>query len=86
MGKVNKLQNLIALTSTMEVAYLTGAALKPSSSRAGRCAFMAASITGRRKIRNREGEALASSTSSFIEVDAHRMFAKYLKKKHSDAT
>jgi hypothetical protein len=29
---------------------------------------------------------LASSKGKFIEIDPHRIFAKYLKKKHSDAT
>jgi len=29
---------------------------------------------------------LATSQGKFIEIDPHRMFAKYLKKKHSDAT
>ena len=38
------------------------------------------------EIRNRDGEVLATSTATFIEIDPHRMFAKYLKKKHSDAT
>jgi acyl-CoA thioesterase FadM len=38
------------------------------------------------EIRNPEGEVLATSKGKFIEIDPHRMFAKYLKKKHSDAT
>ena len=87
MGKVNKLHNLIALTSQMEVTYLKPVPLfKPLIVEGwevrvhGREHYRAA------EIRNREGEVLASSTSKFIEVDAHRMFAKYLKKKHSDAT
>ena len=87
MGKVNKLHNLIALTSQMEVTYLKPVPLfKPLVVEGwevrvhGREHYRAA------EIRNRAGEVLASSTSKFIEVDAHRMFAKYLKKKHSDAT
>ena len=87
MGKVNKLHNLIALTSTMEATYVKPVPLfKPLIVEGwevrvhGREHYRAA------EIRNREGEVLASSTAKFIEVDAHRMFAKYLKKKHSDAT
>jgi uncharacterized protein (TIGR00369 family) len=87
MGKVNRLHNLIALTSTMEVVYLKPVPLfKPLIVEGwevrvhGREHYRAA------EIRNREGEVLASSTAKFIEVDAHRMFAKYLKKKHSNAT
>ena len=38
------------------------------------------------EIRNLKGEVLATSTAKFIEIDPHRMFAKYLKKKRSDAT
>ena len=38
------------------------------------------------EIRNGDGEVLASSKGKFIEIDPHRMFAKYLKTKHSDAT
>jgi hypothetical protein len=38
------------------------------------------------QIRDGNGEVLASSKGKFIEIDPHRMFAKYLKKTHSDAT
>ncbi len=38
------------------------------------------------EIRNRDGEVLATGKATFIEIDPHRMFAKYLKKKRSDAT
>jgi acyl-CoA thioesterase FadM len=87
MGKVNKLHNLVALTRQMEITYLKPVPLfKPLIVEGwelrvlGRVHYRAA------EIRNREGEVLASGTSRFIEVDAHRMFAKYLQKKHSDAT
>src|SRR6202140_5457410 len=86
MGKVNKLHNLVALTSKMVITYLKPVPLfKPLVVEGwevrvnGRKHYRAA------EIRNREGEVLASSTSKFIEVDPHRMFAKYLRKKHSDA-
>ena len=87
MGKVSKLHNLIALTSKMEITYLKPVPLfKPlivegwDTGVRGREHYRAA------EIRNREGEVLARGTATFIEIDAHRMFAKYLKKKHSDAT
>ena len=87
MGKVNKLHNIVCLTSTMEVTYLKPVPLfKPlivegwEERVRGREHYRAA------EIRNPEGEVLASSKGKFIEIDPHRMFAKYLKKKHSDAT
>jgi uncharacterized protein (TIGR00369 family) len=87
MGKVNKLHNIVCLTSTMEITYLKPVPLsKPLITEGweervrGREHYRAA------EIRTREGEVLARSTGKFIEIDPHRMFAKYLKKKHSDAT
>lgn len=87
MGKVSKLHNLVALTSNMEIRYLKPVPLfKPlvvegwEQRVRGREHYRAA------QIRNGDGEVLASSTGKFIEIDPHRMFAKYLKKKHSDAT
>jgi acyl-coenzyme A thioesterase PaaI-like protein len=87
MGKVSKLHNLVALTSSMEITYRKPVPLfKPLVTEGweervrGREHFRAA------EIRNAEGEVLATSTGKFIEVDPDRMFAKFLKKKHSDAT
>jgi acyl-coenzyme A thioesterase PaaI-like protein len=87
MGKVNKLHNLVCLTKSMEVSYEKPVPLsKPLITEGweervrGREHYRAA------EIRNREGEVLARSKGKFIEIDPHRMFAKYLKKKHSDAT
>jgi acyl-coenzyme A thioesterase PaaI-like protein len=87
MGKVSKLHNLIALTHTMEITYLKPVPLfKPLITEGweervhGREHYRAA------EIRNAEGEVLAKSTGKFIKIDPDRMFAKFLKKKHSDAT
>jgi acyl-coenzyme A thioesterase PaaI-like protein len=87
MGKVNRLRNVVCLTHTMEVLYQKPVPLfKPlivegwEQRVRGREHYRAA------EIRNGEGEVLASSKGKFIEIDAHRMFAKYLKKKPSDAT
>ncbi len=87
MGKVSKLHNLIALTSRMEVSYMRPVPLfKPlivegwDSGVRGREHYRVA------EIRNGDGEVLATGKATFIEIDPHRMFAKYLKKKRSDAT
>ena len=79
MGKVSKLHNLIALTSTMEITYLkpvplfTPLVVEGWEHRVcGREHYRAA------EIRNRAGEVLATSKGKFIEIDPHRMFAKFL--------
>ena len=87
MGKVNKLRNVIALTGRMEIDYLRPVPLSTPLLVEG----WELRVDGREhihvaEIRNGNGEVLASSIGTFIEIDAHRMFAKYLKKKHSDAT
>jgi len=87
MGKVSKLRNIVAVTATMQVNYIRPVPLaKPLFTEGwevgvnGREHFRAA------EIRNARGEVLATSTGTFIEIDPNRMFAKFLKKKHSDAT
>jgi uncharacterized protein (TIGR00369 family) len=87
MGKVNKLRNVIALTSRMEVDYLRPVPLSVPLIVEG----WEVQVDGREhlnaaEIRNGEGEVLASSKGTFIEIDPHRKFAKFLQKKHSDAT
>ena len=87
MGKVSKLHDIVALTSTMTVEYLKPVPLFKTLVVEG----WEGSVRGRKhlrraEIRNGNGEVLARSRGTFIEIDPHRMFAKYLKKKHSDAT
>jgi uncharacterized protein (TIGR00369 family) len=87
MGKVNKLRDVIALTGRMEVDYLRPVPLATPLIAEG----WEIEVSGREhihgaEIRNDKGEVLASSKGKFIEIDPHRMFAKYLKKTHSDAT
>jgi uncharacterized protein (TIGR00369 family) len=87
MGKVSKLHGLIALTSKMEITYLKPVPLFRPLIVEG----WDVGVRGREhyrvaEIRNREGDVLASSKATFIEIDPHRMFAKHLKRKHSDAT
>jgi uncharacterized protein (TIGR00369 family) len=87
MGKVSKLRNIIALTGQMEVKYLKPVPLfKPLIVEGWELRVSGREHRHAGEIRNRDGEVLATSTATFIEIDPHRMFAKYLKKKHSDAT
>lgn len=87
MGKVNKLHNVIALTSRMEVDYLKPVPLsKPLVVEGWEVRVRGREHIHAAEIRDSKGQVLASSQGRFIEIDPHRMFAKYLKKKHSDAT
>ena len=87
MGKVSRLHEIVALTSTMTVEYLKPVPLFEPLVVEG----WEGRVRGREhirlaEIRNGGGEVLARSRGKFIEIDPRRMFAKYLKKKHSDAT
>ena len=87
MGKVNKLRDVIALTGRMEVDYLRPVPLGTPLTVEG----WELRVNGREhinaaEIRNANEEVLAESKGTFIEIDPQRMFAKYLKKEHSDAT
>lgn len=87
MGKVSKLRNIIAVTGQMAVTYIRPVPLNKPLITEG----WEVSVRGREhnrvaEIRNTKGEVLAQSTGVFIEIDPQRMFAKFLKKKHSDAT
>jgi uncharacterized protein (TIGR00369 family) len=87
MGKVNKLRNVIALTGRMEVDYLLPVPLaKPLIVEGWEVRVDGREHIHAAEICNGDGEVLASSKGTFIEIDPHRMFAKYLKKEHSDAT
>jgi acyl-coenzyme A thioesterase PaaI-like protein len=87
MGKVSKLRQIVALTSSMTVEYLKPVPLnKPLIVEGWEGRVRGREHTRLAEIRNKDGEVLARSKGKFIEIDPHRMFAKYLKKKHSDAT
>ena len=81
MGKVNKLHNVVALTSDISVQYLKPVPLnKPL-----RVEARGVSVRGRRhvnaaEILNQRGEVLASSRGTFIAIDPHRMFAKFVER------
>jgi uncharacterized protein (TIGR00369 family) len=82
MGKVNKLRDVVALTSQMSVDYLRPVPLRTPLRVEGR----ELSVEGRRhtniaEIWNEQGEVLARSKGTFIAVDPERMFANYIKKR-----
>ncbi len=79
MGKVNKLRHVIALTSQITVNYIRPVPLnKPL-----RVESREVRVRGRRHINmaeilNPKGEVLARSQGTFIAIDPHRMFAKFV--------
>jgi uncharacterized protein (TIGR00369 family) len=81
MGKVNKLRQVIALTSEMTVNYLRPVPLnKPL-----RVESREVSVRRRRhvniaEILNRKGQVLARGRAVFIAIDPERMFAKFVKR------
>jgi uncharacterized protein (TIGR00369 family) len=81
MGKVNKLRNVIAVTSEMTVNYLKPVPLQQPL----RVESREVKVTGRKHINmaeilNEKGEVLARSQGLFIAIDPHRMFAKFVER------
>jgi uncharacterized protein (TIGR00369 family) len=81
MGKVNKLRQVIALTSRITVDYLKPVPLNQPL----RVESREVTVRGRRhtnmaEILNQKGEVLASSKGLFIAIDPHRMFAKFVER------
>src|ERR1700722_4778507 len=81
MGKVNKLRQVIALTSQMTVDYLRPVPLKQPL----RVESREVSVRGRKHINtgeilNQKGEVLARGQALFIAIDPERMLAKLGKK------
>ena len=79
MGKVNKLRQVVALTSQMTVDYLRPVPLNQPL----RVESREVSVRGRRhvnmgEILNRKGEVLARGRAVFIAIDP-KMFAKFVK-------
>ena len=79
MGKVNKLRQVVALTSEISVHYLKPVPLnKPL-----RVESREVSVKGRRHINmaeilNKKGEVLARGRGLFIAIDPHKMFANFV--------
>jgi uncharacterized protein (TIGR00369 family) len=81
MGKVNKLRNVVAVTSEITVNYLKPVPLnKPL-----RVESREVKVKGRRhvnmaEILNQKGEALARSRGLFIVIDPQKMFGKFVER------
>ena len=81
MGKVNKLRNVVALTSEITVKYLKPVPLKQPLHVESR----ELSVEGRKHINmaeilNDKNEVLARSQGLFIAIDPHRMFARFVER------
>ena len=81
MGKVNKLRQVVALTSEITVNYLKPVPLKQLL----RVESREVKVKGRKHINmaeilNEKGEVLARSQGLFIAIDPHRMFAKFVER------
>src|ERR1700688_4200678 len=81
MGKVNKLRQVVALTSDMTVNFLKPVPLnKPL-----RVESREETVSGRKHINvgeilNQQGEVLARGRATFIAVDPQKMFAKFVER------
>jgi len=81
MGKVNKLRQVVALTSQITVDYLKPVPLnKPLRVESREVRVHGRRHTNMAEILNYKGEVLARSQGTFIAVDAQRMFARCAKK------
>ena len=81
MGKVNKLREVVALTSEMNVKYLRPVPLNQPL----RVESREVEVKGRRhvnmaEILNAKGEVLARSQAMFIAIDPERMFGRFVKR------
>jgi uncharacterized protein (TIGR00369 family) len=81
MGKVNKLRQVVALTSEITVKYLKPVPL----GRPLRVESREVRVRGRKHINmaeilNEKGDVLARSRGLFIAVDAERMFARFVRR------
>jgi uncharacterized protein (TIGR00369 family) len=81
MGKVNKLRQVVALTSEMTVNFMKPVPLnKPL-----RVESREETVSGRKHINvgeilNQQGEVLARGRATFIAVDPEKMFARFVER------
>src|SRR6201987_5147799 len=81
MGKVNKLRNVIALTSEITVNYLKPVPLnKPLRVKSREVSVRGRKHVNMAEILNQKGEVLARSKGLFIAIDPKKMFAKFVEK------
>src|SRR3984893_15258827 len=81
MGKVNKLRQVVALTSEITVNFLKPVPLNQPL----RAESREVKVKGRKHINmaeilNEKGEVLARSEGLFIEIDPKRMFARFVER------
>ena len=81
MGKVNKLRHVVALTSEITVNYLKPVPLNKRL----RVESREVKVRGRQHINmaeilNQKGEVLARSRGTFIAIDPHKMFARFVER------
>ena len=79
MGKVNKLHQVIALTSQITVHYFKPVPLNhPLRVESRELRVRGRKHTNMAEILNQEGEVLARSEGLFVAIDPHKMFAKFV--------
>lgn len=79
MGKVNKIHNVVALTSEITVHYLKPVPLeKPLRVEAREVSVRGRKHVNAAEILDRRGQVLARGRGTFISVDPHKMFAKFI--------
>lgn len=85
MGKVNKLREVVALTSQITVDYLKPVPLnKPLRVESRELRVRGRRHTNVAEILDAEGKVLARSTGTFIAIDPQRMFARHMVAKKKD--
>jgi uncharacterized protein (TIGR00369 family) len=81
MGKVNKLRQVVALTSEITVNYLKPVPLnKPLRVESREVRVRGREHVNMAEILNQKGEVLARSKGLFIAIDPKKMFAKFVDK------
>jgi uncharacterized protein (TIGR00369 family) len=81
MGKVNKLRQVVALTSEIKVKYLKPVPLnKPLRVESREVHVRGREHVNMAEILNQKDEVLASSEGLFIAIDPKKMFAKFVEK------
>ena len=81
MGKLNRLREVVALTSQITVDYLRPVPLNwPLRVESREISVRERRHIHRAEILNDKNEVLASSRGTFIAIDPHRMFSRFVKR------
>jgi uncharacterized protein (TIGR00369 family) len=79
MGKVNRLRDVVAVTSEITVNYLKPVPLgQPLRVESREVKVKGRKHINRAEILNEKGEVLARSQGLFIAIDPHKMFARFV--------